>query len=207
MTTLKDRIAELEDSLKEKERRLQELKADLDKANNLVERMREHVLDSSDLIDSWIEAFGMELDESGTWTYANWVSVGEMWHDEYVAVVQKWNRFVPEYNATVRRRNVGRPLAAGPGQPEIVLRLRKRGLSLRAIAEETSLGLNTVRTIVDQHDRCDRTSIKHLERIRRDMGEERTWQSRKRTRHGLPRRIAALQQQGDELRKEAKGLK
>jgi hypothetical protein len=64
-----------------------------------------------------------------------------------------------------------------------------------------------VRTIVDQRDRRDRASIKHLERIRRDMGEERTWQSRKRTRHGLPRRIAALKQQGDELRKEAKGLK
>src|SRR5260370_16729024 len=123
MTTPEDRIAELEDALKEKERRLQELKADLDKANNLVERMREHVLDSSDLIDSWIEAFGMELDESGTWTYANWVSVGEMWHDEYVAVVQKWNRFVPEYNPTVLRPNVRRPLPADPRHPPIVLSL------------------------------------------------------------------------------------
>src|SRR5260370_29877712 len=107
MTTPEDRIAELEDALKEKERRLQELKGDLDKANNLVERMRDHVQDSSDLIDSWIEAFGMELDESGTWAYAKWVSAGEMWHDKYVTVVQEWNGFVPEYNATVRRRNVG----------------------------------------------------------------------------------------------------
>jgi septal ring factor EnvC (AmiA/AmiB activator) len=207
MATAEDRIDELEDQLKQKERRLQELKADLDKANNLVERMREHVQDSSDLIDSWIEAFGMELDESGTWTYAKWVSASEMWHDKYVTVVQEWNRFVPEYNSTVRRRNVGRPLAASDAQHQTVLKLRKAGHSLRDIAEETSLSLNTVRTIVDQRDRRDRTSIKHLERIRRDMGEERTWQSRKRTRHGLPRRIATLRQQGEELRKEAKGLK
>ena len=104
-------------------------------------------------------------------------------------------------------RNVGRPLAASDAQRDNVLELRKAGKSLRAISEETSLSFNTVRTIVDQPDRRDRTSVKHLERIRRDMGEERTWQSRKRTRHGLPRRINALQRQSAELRKEAKGLK
>ena len=38
--TPEQRIAELEDALKEKERRLAEVKADLDKANELVERMR-----------------------------------------------------------------------------------------------------------------------------------------------------------------------
>ena len=100
-----------------------------------------------------------------------------------------------------------RPLAASDAQRQTVLKLRKAGQSLRAIAEETSLGLNTVRTIVDQRDQRDRTTIKHMERIRRDMGEERTWLSRKRTRDGLPRRINALQQQSTELQKEAKGLK
>jgi hypothetical protein len=205
--TPEDRIAELEDALKEKERRLQQVKVDLDRANDLVERQNEHVQDCHDVIDSWIEAFGMELDERGNWTYAKWLSAGEMWHDKYVTVVQEWNRFVPEYNATVRRRNVGRPLAASDAQRENVLKLRKAGKSLRAIAEETSLGLNTVRTIVDQRDQCDRTSLKHLERIRRDMGEKRTWQSRKRARDSLPRRINVLQRQSDELRKEAKGLK
>jgi len=47
---------------------------------------------------------------------------------------------------------------------------RNQGLSLRAIAEETNLGLNTIRTIIDQRDQCDRTSVNHLERVRRDMG-------------------------------------
>jgi hypothetical protein len=79
-------------------------------------------------------------------------------------------------------------------------------VSLRGITDETSLGLNTVRTIVDQRDGRDRTSLKHLERIRLDVGEERAWQSRKRTRKELPRRIDASQKQGTELQQEAKGL-
>jgi hypothetical protein len=39
------------------------------------------------------------------------------------------------------------------------------------------------------------------------MSEERTWQSRKRVRDALRRRINAAQQQSAELIKEAKGLK
>jgi hypothetical protein len=55
--------------------------------------------------------------------------------------------------ATVRPRNVGRPLAASEAQCATVLKLHKAGTSLRAIAEETSLGLRTVRTIVDGRKR------------------------------------------------------
>jgi hypothetical protein len=207
--TPEDRIAELEDALKEKERRLQELKADLDKANDLIERQREHVQDSSDLIDSWIEAFDMHLNAEGVWEWRASFAEGHEWFGKYVALAKQWNQIAPEYNAVVapRRRNVGRSVAASDAQRQTVLKLRKAGQSLRAIAEETSLGLNTVRTIVDQRDQRDRTTIKHMERIRRDMGEERTWLSRKRTRDGLPRRINALQQQSVELQKEAKGLK
>jgi len=208
-TEPQDRIAELEDEIKEKERRLQELKAELDKANDLVERMRESVQDARDVIEAWKEAFDMQPTGGTSWTWGPWVAECEGYHDKYGELLRKWNRFVPEYNAIVapRRSNVGRPLLASDAQRDTVLNLRKRGLSLRSIAEETSLGLNTVRTIVDQRDQRDRTSIKHLERIRRDMGEARTWQSRKRTRDSLPRRITALQQQSAELQKEAKGLK
>jgi hypothetical protein len=48
-------------------------------------------------------------------------------------------------------------------------------------------------------------SVKHLEGVRRDMGEERTGNPAS-TRGGLPRRINAMHQQGAEPRKEAKGL-
>jgi hypothetical protein len=205
-TRPEDRVAELEDALKEKERRLQQVNADLDRANDLVERQNEHVQDCHDVIEAWKEAFDMRPIDRGGWTWATWVAACEEYHDKYVDLARKWNRNVADFNAAIKRpRNVGRPLAASEVQQQIVLKLRRASKSLRSIAEETSLGLNTVRTIVDQHDQRDR--MKHLERIRRDMGEERTWQPRKRTRDGLPRRINALQYQSDELRKEAKGLK
>jgi hypothetical protein len=62
--------------------------------------------------------------------------------------------------------------------------------SCSAQSEETGLCLNTVRTIVDQRDH---TSMKYLERSRRDMSQERTRQFQPRIRPGLPRRINALE--------------
>jgi regulator of protease activity HflC (stomatin/prohibitin superfamily) len=194
-------------ALAEKERRIQELKSDLDKAHDLIQRQDEQIQDFAEVIERWKEAFGMVFDDKGLLTWNPFVAQAESWRDRYNDLLRKWNRFVGDYTATVRRRNVGRPLAASDAQRETVLRLRGAGKSLRTIADETNLGLNTVRTIVDQGNRPDRTSMKHLERIRRDMGEEREWQSRKRARESLPRRIAALQDQAAELHKEAKGLK
>lgn len=206
-TDTEQRIAELEDAVKEKDRRIHDLKTDLDKANDLVERMREHVQDCEEAIEAWKEAFDMMMDADGEWTWAPWLSKMEEWHARYAELVRQWNRFVPEFNAAVRRQPVGRPLLASEAQQATVLKMRKAGASLRGIAEETNLGLSTVRTIIDRQDYRDRASVRHLERIRRDMGEERTWQSRKRVRDGLPRRINAVQQQSAELLKEAKGLK
>lgn len=206
----RDRVAELKDELKEKERGLQELKTERDEARDLVERMREHVEDANALIESWTEAFDMTQGDDGKYTFANWRdTIDEAWK-LYDNILKRWNKFVPECNEAMaaqrRERNVGRPLEASDAQRETVLKLRERGLSLRLIAEETSLGLNTVRTIVDQRDRRDRTSVRYLERIQPDMGKARELQSRKRVRDALPRRINALQEQSAELIKEAKGL-
>ena len=52
-----DRIRDLEDALKEAERRVAEMRAERDQAFDLVEQMKEHVSDVDALIDSWIEAF------------------------------------------------------------------------------------------------------------------------------------------------------
>jgi hypothetical protein len=41
-----------------------------------------------------------------------------------------------------------------------VRKLHKGGMSLRGIVDETSLGLRTVRTIVEQSENRDRTSRK-----------------------------------------------
>jgi hypothetical protein len=104
-------------------------------------------------------------------------------------------------------RNVGRPLAASEAQRAAVLKLRKAGKSLRVIAEETSLGLRTVCTIVDQGNGTDRTTVKHLARIDPDRKLEASWRARKRVRDSLPKRIGETLERGRALVKEAKGLK
>ena len=58
-----DRIRELEDALKESERHIAEMRAERDQAFELVEQMKEHVSDVDALIDSWIEAFEVQLRE------------------------------------------------------------------------------------------------------------------------------------------------
>ena len=64
-----DRIRDLEDALKEAERRVAETRAERDQASELVEQMKEHVSDVDALIDSWIEAFEMQLGEDGKRTH------------------------------------------------------------------------------------------------------------------------------------------
>ena len=56
-----DRIRELEDALKESERHIAEMRAERDQAFELVEQMKEQVRDVDALIDSWIEAFEVQL--------------------------------------------------------------------------------------------------------------------------------------------------
>src|SRR5215471_8131398 len=74
---LKRRIDKLEDELKAAERRVAEIKTERDEATDLVERMREHVEDATRMIDSWCEAFGMQQNGDGKWTYAAWVDERE----------------------------------------------------------------------------------------------------------------------------------
>jgi hypothetical protein len=58
--------------------------------------------------------------------------------------------------------------------------MHKAGMSLREIAEETSLGVRTVRTIIDKGDGVDRTTVKYLQRVKPE--DAAAWRSRKRTR-------------------------
>jgi hypothetical protein len=85
-----------------------------------------------------------------------------------------------------------------------VRELHKRGMSLRGIADETSLPLWTVRTIVDKRNGTDRTTVKHLQRIDPDRKREAAWRARGRVRNALPKRIDATLARGRELVKAAK---
>jgi hypothetical protein len=206
-TTSPDQVAKLEDELKQRNRQIADLKRDLDKANDLVVRQHEHLRDASDMIDQWKQAFEMEQNDKDEWVWKASFTEGDEWFAKHQAIVRNWNAFVPRYNAVVQPRNVGRPLAASDAQVVQVRALRKRGMSLRNIAEETNLGLPTVRTIVGRVDGTDRTTLKHLKRIDPDRAAQRQWQAKSQSRKALPKRIAAWEKMRDELRKEAKGLK
>ena len=69
--------------------------------------------------------------------------------------LREWNQYVEEFNRGGIKRPVGRPLQASEAQCSDILKMRKRGASLRG---ETSLGLPTVRTIVGKKAGTDRTS-------------------------------------------------
>ena len=135
-----DRIGELEDAIKERDRRIADLKAELEEERDLTHRLAEHVEDCNDMIDSWIQAFEMVQNEEGVWTWRSSFAEGEEWQERWSKLVDQVNKFVPVFNATVRRRNVGRPLLASKTQCAEVLKLHKAGELLRGIAEETNLG-------------------------------------------------------------------
>jgi hypothetical protein len=199
----RDRVRELEDAIKQRDARIQELRDEIDEQRDLINRLREHADDYVNSIEAWKESFGMTMTEDGKWTWAPfWNGHGEL-IDAYNDLVRQWNKYLPRING--EPRNVGRPLAASEAQCVQVLKLHKGGVSLRAIVDETNLGLRTVRTIIDQKRGTDRTTRKHRGRID-PSGVVTTWKRQKRTGQYLPKRAQAVAEAGAELIKEAKGL-
>ena len=86
--------------------------------------------------------------ERGGWTWEPfWNEYGQV-IDDYNSLVHRWNKYLPLING--RQRPVGRPLVASEEQQAAILKHHKAGMSLRRIADETELGLNTVRTVIDK---------------------------------------------------------
>lgn len=197
------RIGELEDAVKDRDRRIAELREEIDELRDLVTRQRENADDFHSVIDSWAGAFDMVQTEGGAWTNGPFVEQHNRLCDAYSDLVRRWNKYVPLING--RRQNVGRPLQASEAQCEHVLTLHKAGHSLRAIADETSLGLPTVRTIVGKKTGTDRTTTRHRERI--DITQlAATLKRQRRGREGLPRRAQRVIEETEKLSKEARGL-
>lgn len=202
----KKRIYALEDQVRESERRIAELKAELEEERDRVTRQNEHVKDVNDMIEEWKQAFEMIQNDEGYWTFDNWVTEMIEWRQKYWDLLDKWNKFVVIYNARVAPRNIGRPIAASESQRETVVKLSGKGYSLRGIADETGLTLATVRTIISQRSGTDRTTLKHLERIDPERARRKTLEAKSRMIRTLPKKIAALEKAGGELLKELKGL-
>jgi hypothetical protein len=209
METPPENIDDLKAQLADAERRTAEVKQERDEARDLIHRMQEQVEDSSAVIDRWVEAFEMQLNAAGEWTWsAGLMERHNALVERYNALLRDWNKFVRQYNAAIAPKQIGRPLDASPAQCAQVLKLRngKGRKSLRGIAEETGLTLQTVRTILDKKDGTDRATTNRLKRIDPDRATEISWRARKRTIDALPRQINQTLKDGAALRKEAKGL-
>ena len=117
MTPEQKRIGELEDALKDKERRIEELRAERDKQAELIAELREQLEECSAQIDRWIEAFNMTLNDDGAWEWQQGlIQDRDKWFHKFQELRAKWNKNVAEFNAKVAPRNMGRPLAASEAQ-------------------------------------------------------------------------------------------
>ena len=112
-------------------------------------------------------------------------------------------RYVPEYNA-VSPHPVGRPLEASEAQCAGRAPAPQARRVLQTIADETNLGMQTVRTIIGKANGPTARPASTRPLKPEDMA---AWRARKRTRDALPRRVNALLKDKAELLKEAKGLK
>ena len=177
-----------------------------DEQADLIKRFDEYVEDYNATLDSWQEAFDMELTDKGYSWKPFW---DEHWKtiDDWNDLVKRWNRVVPIINASVQ--DIGRPLAASDTQIATVLKLHKQGKSLRAIVDETSLSLRTVRTIIGRSHGADRTTKARKQKVARieiDKFQRAHWKSQKRTGDALPKRVSQVIETGKALVTEAKGL-
>jgi helix-turn-helix resolvase-like protein len=200
------------DQLRQRDRDIAELRREKDEQADQIKRFDEYVESHNSVIEQWRQAFDMELGDDGKWSWDPFVRGHWELVDQYNQLVRKWNKFVPEYNATVAKQPVGRPLAASEAQIKTVTKLHKQGKSLGWIVEETNLSLRTVRTIVGRLDGTDRTTQKRrervgLERIAVDKAALARWKRQRRTGDALPKQVEAVIETGLDLVKQAKGLR
>jgi transposase len=198
-------IADLENEIKHRDRRILELKREVDEAQMLITEMREHVQDCSDQTERFIEAFDMVLGDDGSYRWPTVQSQFNELADKHNTLVAQWNRMVLKYNAVVAPKGVGRPLAASEAQQREVRALHKVGKSLRVIAGMTGLGLGTVRTIVGKAEGTDRTTTRTnaLRKLELNRANMAAYRARKRTRDALPKQITELVNRGRDLMKRS----
>jgi hypothetical protein len=198
-------IGELEDEIKQKDQRIEELRAEIDEQRELIQRLREHAEEYDQGIEAWCETFDMTMTEDGDWTWKPFWD--EHWQtiDDYNALVRDWNKYLPKING--EPRNVGRPLAASKAQVKEVLWRHQTGESLRHIAEELSLAFRRCVPSLARSTALTappRNTGNAWSASRR--GRLAKWKRQKRTGDALPKRVNAFLEQGRALIKEAKGL-
>jgi hypothetical protein len=229
------RIGELEDEIKARDRRIEDLRTEIDEQRDLISRLREHAEDYDQCIERWCETFGMQMTDDGAWTWGPYVEESTKCRIELEWQRKEHNDLVQQHNDLVRKWNmkllggqpVGRPLGASPAQIAQVLELRNDGMSLRSIETTTSLSLSTVRTIVDKKHNAGRARRRagqlmgRIHKQAKEKWEAEEWEiprekdakqkaskfkRQKQTLDALPKQAQRVVEDGRALIKEAKGL-
>jgi hypothetical protein len=199
------RIADLEREVKLRDKRIAELKADLDEQRALTHAMEEHITESAEELERFMDTFGLVRNENGKWSNGEFIEKHNALIDRLNDLRDRYNKLVRRFNAHIATVNpVGRPIAASDAQQEQIIRHHKVGKSSRWIAEEMTLSRRTVTTIIGKLDGTDRTTNAH--RLRLGL-EPKCKDGRPVAMARFPRQATKHLEKGRELLKEAKGLK
>ena len=196
------KIADLERELKFRDRRINELKSEIDGLRQVVRDMEEWVKERDAYLEDFITTFGLDLENDGFYRNGDFIRRHQQLFDDYNALVTRQNKLVRRFNANIASvQPVGRPIAASEAQQDRVLKLHKAGRSSRWIAEETGLSRRTVTTVIEKSDGTDRTTSKR--RVRLGLEPKRNdWRQAAIT--NLPRRATGLRKEAKKLLKEAR---
>src|SRR6267378_5973222 len=160
------KIADLERELKFRDRRINELKSEIDGLRQAISDMEEWVKERDAYLEEFITTFGLELDNDGFYRNGDFIRRHQQLFDDYNALVTRQNKLVHRFNANIASvQPVGRPIAASEAQQDRVLKLHKAGKSPRWIADEMGLSRRTVTTVIEKSDGTDRTTSKHRVRL------------------------------------------
>jgi hypothetical protein len=110
---------DLEDEIKARERRILELREEIDELRERNQELRTHAKEWQEVFEQWREAFEMVLDDNDMWSWDPFVAERDAVIGEYIELRRDYNKLVSDYNAVVRAgladgilRDGGRPVAA-----------------------------------------------------------------------------------------------
>jgi hypothetical protein len=195
--SLKATIDGLKDEIAAKDRRIGELRKDVELERKIVADLRELIEEYQEWIGRFEEGWEITRTNDGTLTSEGGWDAAREYVDKYNELVRRWNR----YAATIQP--VGRPIEASDAQEQEVVALRKKGVSLRGITKQTGLGLKTVRTIIAHAERNDTGTQRRAAalRIKIDRQPLIRLEARRKTRDMVRRQLGKLKKRAKELAK------
>jgi hypothetical protein len=145
------KIVDLERELQFRDRRINELKNEIDGLRQEVREMEDWVTERDAYLEQFITTFGLELDNDGSYRNGDFIQGHQRLADKYNDLVGRHNKLIRRFNANIASvQSVGRPLAASEAQQFQILKLHKAGKSSRWIAEELTVSRRAVTTVIDK---------------------------------------------------------